>query len=65
MTYLVKKGKNKKIEKLDLRNIPLKRRQVVMTTGSHHYQTYWVEGADKFGRLLQTLPLVYLLKDQR
>jgi predicted CXXCH cytochrome family protein len=65
MTYLVKKSKDKKIEKLDLRDIPLKRRQVVMTTGSHHYQTYWVEGSDKFGRLLQTLPLIYLLKDQR
>jgi len=65
MTYLVKKGKNKKIEKLDLRDIPLKQRQVVMTTGSHHYQTYWVDGADKFGRLQQTLPLVYLLNDHR
>ncbi|MGI9427054.1 MAG: cytochrome c3 family protein [Bythopirellula sp.] len=65
LNYLVKKSKDKKPEELDLRDIPLKRRQVVMTTGSHHYQTYWVDGADKFGRLQQTLPLVYLLKDQR
>jgi len=65
MTYLVKKHKNRRPEKMDLRDVPLTRRQVVMTTGSHHYQTYWVDGADQFGRLQQTLPLVYLLKDQR
>lgn len=36
-----------------------------MTTGSHHYQTYWVPGDAKYGRLLQTLPLIWLKKDQR
>ena len=44
------------IERVDAR--------VVMTTGSHHYQTYWVE-SPTYGKLLQTLPLVYLKKDQR
>ena len=62
-TYWVKK--NEKVEKLDLRDIPRVQRRVVMTTGSHHYQTYWVAGDNKFGRLLQTLPLIYLIRDQR
>ncbi len=45
-----------------------------MTTGSHHYQTYWVAGSvrnretnqdeTKYGNLLQTLPLVYLPKER-
>ncbi len=48
----------------DLGRIPLVDRQVVMTTGSHHYQTYWVE-SPRMKSLLQTLPLVYLVKDQR
>lgn len=48
-----------------LSEIPRVERQVVMTTGSHHYQTYWVAGDKKFGNLLQTLPLVYLIDDQR
>ena len=65
MTYLVKKSKDAPVEKLNLRDIPRVRRQVLMTTGSHHYQTYWVDGAAKYGRLLQTLPLIYLIKDQR
>ena len=46
-------------------DVPLVERRVVMTTGSHHYQTYWVTGHPKFGNLLQTLPLVYLIEDQR
>jgi len=39
-------------------------RQVVMSTGSHHYQTYWVESAAYPGTLM-TLPLVYLIQDKR
>lgn len=38
--------------------------KVMMTTGSHHYQTYWVE-SPRFDRLMQTLPLIYLPKDKR
>ena len=53
------------VERFDLREIPRVHRQVVMTTGSHHYQTYWVTGSEQFGNLLQTLPLVYLVKDHR
>ncbi len=44
--------------------IPRVERRVVMSTGSHHYQTYWVESA-KYPGTIMTLPLVYLIKDQR
>ena len=37
-------------------------RRVVMTTGSHHMQAYWVEGRD--GELEQ-VPFVYLIREQR
>jgi predicted CXXCH cytochrome family protein len=59
MMYVIQGGK-----KLDVRNIPRVEQRVVMTTGSHHYQTYWVS-SPRYERLLQTLPLVYLLKDKR
>lgn len=49
---------------VDRRKIPRVRRPVVMTTGSHHYQTYWV-ASQRVPGLLQTLPLVYLISDQR
>jgi predicted CXXCH cytochrome family protein len=62
LTYWIKR--NNQLERFDLRTIPRVRRRVVMTTGSHHYQTYWVTGDKKYGRLLQTLPLVYLIKDR-
>ena len=65
LTYLVKRDKDSAIERLDLRDLPRVHRQVVFTTGSHHYQTYWVRGDPKFGNLLQTLPLVYLIEDRR
>jgi hypothetical protein len=35
--YVVQGGK-----KLALQDVPRVRASVVMTTGSHHYQTYWV-----------------------
>jgi hypothetical protein len=38
-------------------------RRVVMTTGSHHYQGYWVEGAR--GNELWQLPIVYHFESQR
>ncbi len=63
--YWVKRSKESPLEKVDLRKTPIVERQVVMTTGSHHYQTYWVPGDPKFGNLLQTLPLVYLIKEQK
>jgi predicted CXXCH cytochrome family protein len=59
MMYVVQGGK-----KLAFKNIPRVRQRVVMTTGSHHYQTYWV-ASPRYDRLLQTLPLVYLIRDQR
>ena len=60
LMYVVQGGKP-----TPLQEIPRVEREVVMSTGSHHYQTYWVTGAKKYGNLLQTLPLVYLRRDQR
>lgn len=37
--------------------------RVVQTTGSHHYQAYWVHRGQ--GNFLQNFPFVYLLDDQR
>lgn len=37
--------------------------RVVQTTGSHHYQVYWVNSGR--GNMLQNFPYVYLLDDQR
>jgi predicted CXXCH cytochrome family protein len=42
---------------------PLVRRRVIMTTGSHHYQAYWVSG--RRGNELRLLPAVYLLNEER
>lgn len=49
---------------VDPQKLPLVKRRVVMTTGSHHYQTYWV-GHNKFDTVLNTLPLVYLPQQER
>jgi len=72
-TYQIRK--DNKLSLLDLRSVPRVDKRVVMTTGSHHYQTYWIEGSvfdpdtkrnkKKYGNLLQTLPLVYLPKDEK
>ena len=59
MMYIVQGGKE-----MPLDQIPRVDRRVVMTTGSHHYQTYWVE-SPRYEKLLQTLPLIYLPADQR
>ena len=37
--------------------------RVLQTTGSHHYQAYWVHRGQ--GNLLHNFPYVYLLDDQR
>jgi hypothetical protein len=39
------------------------RREIVMSTGSHHYQTYWVNGSR--GNQLWQVPWIYHLKDER
>lgn len=59
MMYVVQGGKT-----LAWDQVPRVRLPVVMTTGSHHYQTYWV-ASPRHDRLLQTLPLVYLIGDDR
>jgi len=59
MMYVVQGGR-----KLPFDQIPRVKERVVMTTGSHHYQTYWVE-SPRYDRLMQTLPLVYLIGDGR
>lgn len=61
MEAVVQRGKQARLE-----GIPRVKRRVLMTTGSHHYQTYWVESTLPFReRLMQTLPLVYLKEDDR
>ncbi|MFO0790989.1 MAG: cytochrome c3 family protein [Pirellulales bacterium] len=45
-------------------DLPRVEREVVMSTGSHHYQTYWVESG-KYPGTLMTLPLVYLIQDKQ
>ena len=50
--------------KLDWTGIPEVERRVVMSTGSHRYQTYWVESA-RYPGTLMTLPLVWLIQDER
>ncbi len=42
---------------------PIVDRRVLMTTGSHHYQTYWVAGSR--GRELFQVPWVFHLDEQR
>lgn len=59
MMYVMQGGK-----KLALGQIPRVEQRVVMATGSHHYQTYWVT-SPRYDRVMQTLPLVYLIEDKR
>jgi predicted CXXCH cytochrome family protein len=42
-----------------LASVPRVTRELVMVTGSHHYQAFWVENGE--GRELRQLPFVYLL----
>ena len=63
-TYELKTKRGMSGATLTWDGIPQVERQVVMSTGSHHYQTYWVESA-KYPGTLMTLPLVYLIKDKR
>jgi predicted CXXCH cytochrome family protein len=63
-TYDLKMQSGLATEPLRWDNIPKVERQVVMSTGSHHYQTYWVESA-KYPGTMMTLPLVYLIRDKR
>ncbi len=59
LMYIVQGGMKRSLE-----SVPKVTRPVVMTTGSHHYQTYWVASA-RYPGLLQTLPLVFLPDSQR
>lgn len=44
-------------------DVPEVTRPIVMVTGSHHYQAYWVPGAR--GNELRLFPFVYLLGERR
>jgi predicted CXXCH cytochrome family protein len=44
-------------------NPPRVRKRIVMTTGSHHQQTWWVAGNQP--RKLYNLPFMYLIEDRR
>jgi len=59
MMYVIQGGRD-----LALERIPRVKLPVVMATGSHHYQTYWV-ASPRYPGLLQTLPLVYLKEGRR
>jgi predicted CXXCH cytochrome family protein len=62
--YDIKKQRGLPVDPPDWKNLPQVERQVVMSTGSHRYQTYWVE-SERYPGTLMTLPLVYLIRDQR
>jgi hypothetical protein len=59
MMYLVQGGKP-----ISTNNIPQVHQRVLLVTGSHHYHTFWV-GSSRYDKLLQTLPLVYLIEDKK
>ena len=59
MMYVVQGGRKIPPEKIPRATVP-----VVMATGSHHHQTYWV-ASPRYPGLLQTLPLVYLVAERR
>jgi len=42
---------------------PRVRKRIVMTTGLHHYQVYWV--ASRYGRKLINFPFAYMSKERR
>lgn len=44
-------------------NPPIVKRQVVMTTGSHHMQGYWISSNVK--NMLRQVPWVYLIEERR
>ena len=44
-------------------DVPRVREEIVMITGSHHAQVYWYRSGR--GRMLEIVPLVYLLEDER
>lgn len=50
--------------RIDPKTLPQVKRRVLMTTGSHHYQTYWVAHSE-FDTVMNTLPLVYLPQESR
>lgn len=54
LMYIVQGGRDQPLEQ-----VPRTKRPVVMSTGSHHYQTYWVS-SERHPGVLQTLPLVYV-----
>jgi predicted CXXCH cytochrome family protein len=51
------------VDLLAVSNPPIVDRQVVMTTGSHSFQTYWVAGLPQ--RLLVQLPWFYSIADEQ
>lgn len=56
--FLVRKGEPKYMPEL-----PIVERQVVMTTGFHHLQTYWL--SSQMGNELRLFPWVYSLDERR
>ncbi len=53
----------RRLQGIDLASIadpPSIKREIVMLTGSHHYQTFWIHGRD--GNALRQVPFVYHLE---
>lgn len=48
---------------VDKLNPPMVKREVIMTTGSHHMQSFWV--ASKHQNMLRQVPWTYLIQDKR
>jgi hypothetical protein len=44
-------------------DVPLRRERVLLSTGSHHFQTYWIPDAP--GRKLRLFELAYQIEDRR
>lgn len=63
-TFELRRASGGTYENLNWEGISQVERQVVMSTGSHNYQTYWVESA-KYPGTLMTLPLVFLIADKQ
>ncbi len=54
---------SKKDDEFWITQVGARSTKVLQTTGSHHYQVYWVSGGS--GNMLHNFPFVYLLEDQR
>ncbi|MCC6491827.1 MAG: hypothetical protein IT424_02275 [Pirellulales bacterium] len=62
--YELSRNQGQPVQPPQWSGLPTVDRRVVMSTGSHRYQTYWVE-SHRYPGTLMTLPLVYLIAEGR